>query len=266
VFESRALSAGEFRTRYGAEVTGSPQLRERLAEAERLPTAKAQGERMREVEADVLLGRLTPTERAEVERIATTNQEFIKHCGNAFERLSVPPTPAQSEVAGAASRLASSEKGAYGKPDGVRTTPDGLINEVEEAKFFGKDKIEALAALARENPNVFANNGRIPKRFAKQLTEGSHIQFNRHLETIKKIQEDPTLVKGTAVKGVAENARYVLTLPRFEGNDQLAVRAAVKDMQKAWKDKLKIDVEVRYSDYSVNDIQLMVERLRGGRK
>jgi hypothetical protein len=106
-------------------------------------------------------------------------------------------------------------------------------------------------------------DGDLPKL---KLDTGSHIQFNRHLETIKKIQEDPTLVRGTAVKGVAEDAKYVLTLPRFEGADQLAVRAAVKDMQKAWKDKLKIDVEVRYSDYSVNDIQLMVERLRGGRK
>jgi hypothetical protein len=62
------------------------------------------------------------------------------------------------------------------------------------------------------------------------------------------------------------DVKYVLTLPRFEGADQLAVRAAVKDMQKAWKSELGIDVEVRYSDYSVNDIQLMVERLRGGRK
>jgi hypothetical protein len=62
------------------------------------------------------------------------------------------------------------------------------------------------------------------------------------------------------------DVKYVLTLPRFEGADQSAVRAAVKDMRKAWKDKLKIDVEVRYSDHSVNDIQLMVERLRGGRK
>jgi hypothetical protein len=165
-----------------------------------------------------------------------------------------------------AKRLAKQKQSFYGKPDGVRTTPDGLINEVEEAKFFGKDKIEALAALARTNPNVFANNGRIPKTFAKQLTEGSHIQFNKHTATIKKITQDSTLVKGTAVKGVSENVKYALTLPRFEGADQLAVRAAVKDMQKAWKSELGIDVEVRYSNHSVNDIQLMVERLRAGRK
>jgi hypothetical protein len=202
-----------------------------------------------------------------VARIAATNQEFIKQCGNAFERLSVPPTPAQSEVAGATSRLASLEKGAYGKPDGVRTTPDGLINEVEEAKFFGKDKIEALATAARRDPKGFAN-GSINKKLARELKldARSHIQFNKHVATVTEISLDPTLVKGTAVKGVSENVKYVLTLPRFEGADQLAVRAAVKDMRKAWKDRLEIDVEVRYSDYSVNDIQLMVERLRGGRK
>jgi hypothetical protein len=266
-YESRALSPGEFRTRYGAETTGSPRLRERLGEIERLPSGKAQNDRMREVEADVLLGRLTPTERAEVERLAATNQEFIKQCGNAFERLSVEATAAQSEVAGATAKLASGRKDFYGKPDGVRTTPEGLINEVEEAKFFGKDKIEALATAARTNPRSFALD-KLEKDQARKLKldGNSHIQFNKHAATITEIGLDPSLVKGAAVKGVSENVKYVLTLPRFEGDDQLAVRAAVKDMQKAWKSKLGIDVEVRYSDYSVNDIQLMVERLRAGRK
>jgi hypothetical protein len=233
-------------------------LRERLAEAERLPTAKAQGERMREVEADVLLGRLTPTERAEVAKMAATNQEFIKQCGNAFERLSVPPTPAQSEVAGATAKLAKREQNFYGRPDGVRTTPDGLINEVEEAKFFGREKLEALAAFARKSPANFAVGNKLPEKFGN----GSHIQFDKHTNTIKAIKKDSTLALGNDVKGVAEHVKYVLTLPRFEGADQLAVRAAVKDMQKAWKSELGIDVEVRYSDYSVNDVQLMLERLR----
>jgi hypothetical protein len=66
---------------------------------------------------------------------------------------------------------------------------------------------------------------------------------------------------------VADNVKYVLTLPRFEGQTFLEVTKAVRQMQQVWKERLGIEVEVRYDRHSSSDIQLMAERLaqRGGK-
>ncbi len=157
---------------------------------------------------------------------------------------------------GAVARLAKNDPKRYGKPDNIQVDAKGLINQVEEVKYFSIDKLEALAKEAKINPKKVVERGVILLRDKYPTL----IQFKKHQATINAIRNDMTKVNGQYVKGVATDVKYVLTLPKAEGNDYLRANSAFKDIKQAFKDN-GINIEVKYSNQSTKDIDLMVKTL-----
>lgn len=174
---------------------------------------------------------------------ARSKMEYIFKVGKIFETVATKATKAKQVVDDIAAKLASKIKGVYGKPDNIHLDGQGLIGEVEEVKFFGRQTVEDLGSLAKRDPAKFVNEG---------LGEGKHIQLNRHKATLDAIAADPALLAGTEVKGVASGVRYTVTLPKMSGPE---VDAAVKAMQDAFKSRLGIDVTFQFSSASVKDVQ-----------
>ena len=251
----RVKSGEEFRQRYGAEVTNNLKVRTELDKIEKVADKADQLKQLQTLEADVLLTRVEPTKLSQITKQAQTNQDFMYRCGNVNETLATTPTEAAKEVDRAVGKLAKVKAGKYGIPDNIQVDAIGKIIEVEEAKFYGADKIEKLGKIAKSKPAIF-----VSIEVNKKVSNG-YVQFPKHIETINAIKSDITKVDGIAVKGVADKVKYVLTLPKYEGNDLLKVNQAAKEMQKAWKSKLGIDVEIRYSDFSTTDIQQITQRL-----
>ena len=252
----RVKSGEEFRQRYGAEVTNNLKVRTELGKIEQVADKADQLKQLQTLEADVLLTRVEPTKLSQITKQAQTNQDFMYRCGNVNETLATNQTEAAKEVNQAVGRLAKGKDvGKYGKPDNIQVDAGGKIVEVEEAKFYGADKLEKLGKIAKLDPKVF-----VTIKINKEVSNG-YIQFPKHIKTLNAIKADLTKVDGIAVKGVADKVKYVLTLPKYEGDDFLKVNKAVKEMQAAWKSELGIDVEIRYSEFSTTDIQQITQRL-----
>ena len=259
----RVKSGEEFRQRYGAEVTKNLKVRTALGKIEQVADKADQLKQLQTLEADVLLTRVEPTKLSQITKQAQTNQDFMRRCGNVNETLSTDATPAKKEVDGANTRLAKGKGvGKYGKPDNIQVDADKKIVEVEEVKFFGLKKLEALGAIAKSDPETF-----VTIEVNKNIGNG-YVQFDKHIQTINAIKADLTKVDGIEVKGVADKVKYVFTIPKLEGAEFLRANQALKEMQKAWKSQLNIDVEIRYSDFSTTDIQQITQRLeqKGGNK
>ena len=253
----RVKSGEEFRQRYGAEVTNNLKVRTALGKIEQVADKADQLKQLQTLEADVLVSRIDSTKLEEITKVAQSNSKFPYKTGTIFEKLITNSTAAKSEVDNVVSKISKANPKVYGKPDNIQIDANGKIVEIEEVKFYGKDKLERFGVKAKENPEAFVKEG---------LGKDGFIQFVRHIETLNKIKADITLIEGEEVKGVADKVKYVLTLPKYEGDDFLKVNKAVKEMQKAWKSQLGIDVEVRYSDLSTTDIQLITQRLSKGVK
>jgi hypothetical protein len=192
-----------------------------------------------------LLKELDKSTAAEVKSVAATQKKFPYKLGAIMEKIATKATKAKEVVDNVVSKLAAMKPGVYGKPDNIKMTAKGLINEVEEVKFFGRQTVEDLGALARKNPRAFVEEG---------LGQGRFIQIGKHVETIDAIALDPTLVRGTVVKGVSKNVKYVVTLPKFVGEDLKAVKAAMEDMKTAWASQLGIHVTVRFGSHTPSEI------------
>ena len=251
----RVKSGEEFRQRYNQEVTYNPKFRERLGEIEKVADKGEQIRQLQTLEADVLISRVEPAKLLQITKQAQTNQSFMNRCGNVNETLSTNPTAAKKEVDSSVRRISKGNAGRYGEPDNIRVDANKKIVEVEEVKFFGLKKLEELAAIAKLKPKIFVSN-----KINEEITNG-YIQFNKHIATINAVKADPSKIKGIEVKGVADNVKYVFTVPKFEGAEYLRANQALKEMQKAWKSQLGVDVEVRYSEFSTTDIQQMTQRL-----
>jgi hypothetical protein len=259
----KVADVGEFRQKYANELLSNPKLRDRVNEIEATKDIKAKRIALDDVEADVLFNQLGKELFDKVKtRVEKTSLPKYR-AGNAFETIETnPTTKAASEVEGAVTRLARDNINTYGKPDNLQVDGNGKIIQIEEVKYFNVAKLELLADKAKTNPESFTNYGLGVKNKPVSL-----IQFGKHKATLEAIKADPSKVNGNYVKGVADNVKYVLKLPKYEGNDFLRANQAVKEMQKAWKEKLGVDVEVQYSNHTAKDIDLMVKAInRRGNK
>jgi hypothetical protein len=189
--------------------------------------------------------KLAKSVQTEIKGIAKTERKLIVKAGGVFEKIATKATDAKDAVERIASKLASKVAGVFGKPDNIRLDAKGLIREVEEVKFYGKDTLKELGELAEKSPARFVERG---------FGQGKHIQIGKHVETIEAIRGDPQLIAGTVVKGVSQDIKYVVTLPKFAGGDLKAVEDAVLKMKKAWSEILKVDVTVRYGSHSTTEI------------
>jgi hypothetical protein len=258
----KVADVGEFRQKYASELLSNPKLRERVNQIETTKDVKAKRLALDEVEADVLLNRLDANKLSQIKKeVATIRPLQTYKSGNVFEILATNPTKAKSEVDGVVTKLAKDNPKIYGKPDNVQIDKNGKIIEIEEIKYFNVDKLELLANKAKTDPQNFVDWGLGVKNKPDSL-----IQFGKHKATLEAIKTDSTKINGTSIKGVADDVKYVLKLPKFEGNDFLKVNQAVKEMQKAWKDKLGIDVEIKFVEHSTKDIDLMVKVLQRNSK
>lgn len=177
--------------------------------------------------------------------MAATQKKFPYKLGGIMEKIATKATDAKKVVDTVASKLAAMKPGVFGKPDNIKMTTRGLINEVEEVKFFGRQTLEDLGALARKNPKAFVEEG---------LGQGKFIQIGKHIETIDAIALDPALIQGTVVKGVSKNVKFVVTLPKFVGEDLKAVKEAVADMKAAWGSQFGVEVTVRYGSHTPSEV------------
>ena len=185
------------------------------------------------------------TTAREIAKVVKSDRRFIVKAAAVFEKLATKPSDAKKAVQGIVNRLARERKGVFGIPDNIKTTASGLIKEVEEVKFYGKDTLERLGNLARTNPKKFVSEG---------LGKFRHIQINRHVETINAIASDTRLIAGTGIKGVSKNVKYVVTLPKFAGKDLKAVEAAIPFMEQAWKNILGVNVKVVFGSHTTKEV------------
>jgi hypothetical protein len=192
-----------------------------------------------------LLKELDKSTVAEVKSVAATQKKFPYKLGAIMEKIATKATKAKEVVDTVVSKLAAMKPGVYGKPDNIKMTTRGLISEVEEVKFFGRETLEDLGALARKNPKAFVEEG---------LGTGKFIQIGKHVETMDAIALNPTLVQGTVVKGVSKNVNFIVTLPKFVGEDLKAVKAAVADMKTAWASQLGVKVTVRFGSHTPSEV------------
>ncbi len=259
----KVADVGEFRQKYANELLSSPKLRDRINNIEATTDVKVKRLALDDAEANVLFNRLGKDLFDKVKTTVEKTSLPKYRAGNAFETIETnPTTKAASEVEGAVTRLAKNKLDTYGKPDNVQVDGSGKIIQIEEVKYFNVDKLELLADKAKTNPEVFTRYGLGVKNKPVSL-----IQFGKHQATLEAIKADPSKVNGIYVKGVADNVKYILKLPKYEGNDYLRANQAVKEMQKAWKKELNIDVEVQYSNHTAKDIDLMVKAInRRGKK